>query len=392
MIAFGQSETKEPYATISYDPVKAGIFTHLDRMEVVYVANFWNTRMGTRMALRENILRPDTSRVMTAPLVKQDVGWEAKLAIPPNAAVLSYYITDGEARDENGGKTFTAYVYTAEGVPVPNAHYFMVPFLELAGASLEERVREAEQEILQYPQNFRAYTQYFTLYLEIEEGSERGQRRIIQRLGELEQQYGDQTDCLNLIARTYYYILRNLETALEYKDKIPQRERWPEVERIVDTRSVMEQQRQRQKMLEEARNNLVNTVAPEVHFRRDGEKISVQDYEGKPVVLVFWATTSELSKGLFKPLENFKKEFDDDGLTILAINAGERPETVDEFREERDYPFVWAMNDGAALQLYGVSGLPQTYIIDRKSVVRQVFVGYTPALIPDIKAAIKDVL
>lgn len=376
-------------ATIRYNPEQTDIFESLDNMKVVYVANFWNTRRGTRLALRENIHRPDSSRLMTAPLEKTDAGWEAVLTIPPNAAVLSYYITDGEAIDDNHGDTFTAYVYTRDNVPVPNAHYFMVPFLELAGAGLEERLRESEQEILSYPRNFRAYTQYFQLYMEIERGSQRGQARIVQRLQNLEEQFGEKPDCLNLIARTYYYILRDQKTGLQYKERIPVKDRWREVEAMFDPEAHNEQQRERLLRLQRTQGALLNTEAPPIDFI-DGEgRLSVQELKGQPVLLIFWATTSDLSLELFNKIKAQYDVFEKKNVVVLAVNAGESQEAVDAFRKKHDFPFRWVLNNGAALLMYGVGGLPQSYIIDKDGIIRDLVVGFEPATMQKIRTAIE---
>jgi peroxiredoxin len=385
--------TKGAIASISYDPEKAGIFKHLDQMKVVYVVNFWNKRQGTRLALRENVLRPDSTRVKTAALTKTDISWNADLEIPPNGAVLSYYITDGEVIDDNDGRTFVAYVYNSEGAPVANAHYFMVPFLQMEGESLPELVRESEREIMHYPENFRAYSQYFALYMEQEKGSQRGQRRIINRLNELEEKYGDQPECLNLIARTYYFILRDLENALIYKEKIDQRDRWPEVETIFDSRSHTEKKQQRAKDMEDARAAIINTPAPAISFIADGNsRIAVQDFKSKVVVLVFWATSSELSKKLFSPLSEILKKHKSKGLEVLAVNTGEDKKLVKDYVSKAKLSFNFAFNNGSAFKLYGVDGIPQTYVIDRDGVVRNVIVGYSPAQIPELEKAIVEQL
>jgi len=377
-------------ATISYDPEKAGIFRSLDNMKVVYAVNFWNTRQGTRLALQENVLRPDTNRVKTAPLKKAGLGWAAYLEIPENASVLSYYITDGTVKDDNGGKTFTAYVYTQEGNPVPNAHYFMVPFLQLAGAGLVERMREAEEEIRLYPKNFRAYTQFFTLQMEQERGGERVQRRIIAKLDEIEQQYGTDPECLNLIARTYYYTLRNTEKGLEYKNKIAADQRWKEVDAIFDSKQMIEEKRQRAQAMEQARNAILNTEPPDIGFitMSDG-RFAVQELKGKPVVMVFWATTSDNSKSLFKFLGDLCERMKDKEVTVVAVNTGEDKAVVQEFIDKHSYPFEFVFKNGAAMKLYGVDGLPRTFIIDRGGIIRNAFAGYSVAQIPDIELAVE---
>ena len=64
------------------------------------------------------------------------------------------------------------------------------------------------------------------------------------------------------------------------------------------------------------------------------------------------------------------------GLEILAVNVGQKKETVKDFAVELgvSYPILIDM-DGKGAALYGVMDLPRTYVIDRSGVVRYRILG-----------------
>ncbi|MAT39548.1 MAG: hypothetical protein CL946_08075 [Ectothiorhodospiraceae bacterium] len=375
---------------ITYNPELKGIYSNLDSLRVVYAFDFWGNRKGTRLALRENILRPDPKRVHTSYFTKTPNAWEAVMEIDTGVSLLSYYITDGTAMDDNGGKTYTAYLYNSETMkPVPGAHYYMVPFLKLAGEDLKAQVYEAEQEIIAYPENFYAYNQYFDLYIQLHKGSPRAQQRIVNRLKDLEEQYKEDVGYLNLLARTYFYVLRDPAKAVEYKEMIDPKERWPGVHTIFDSKQIEKEQRERAMAMEQARQKLLSTAPPEINFiTLDGGRMPVQDLAGKLVVLSFWASSSEKSIQLFDELKSLKTQYGDE-LEVFTVNIGESVETVQQFVSSHDYPFIFVMNQGIAVKSYGVEGLPQTYVLDRESIVREAVVGYGADAIPTITDALK---
>ena len=55
----------------------------------------------------------------------------------------------------------------------------------------------------------------------------------------------------------------------------------------------------------------------------DDEKISLSHYQGKPVILVFWATWCPYCKKLLPGLERLHQQYAAKGLTILAVNIME---------------------------------------------------------------------
>ena len=109
----------------------------------------------------------------------------------------------------------------------------------------------------------------------------------------------------------------------------------------------------------------------------DGHSISLSQYEGKVVLVNFWATWCGPCRKELPQLESLQREFGG-GFVVLAVNKEEPPETVRAFlREMRVGLIVVADTDGSLSSSYGVRVLPTNILIDSKGIVRATSTGYT---------------
>ncbi|WP_055108837.1 TlpA family protein disulfide reductase [Paenibacillus ihumii] len=106
-----------------------------------------------------------------------------------------------------------------------------------------------------------------------------------------------------------------------------------------------------------------------------GDKVALSDYRGKVVVLNFWASwCGPCVKEM--PLINEVYQSDQADLAVLFVNAGESKGTVNEFLAENDFDFPVMIDvTGKVAGLYGIVGLPVTYIIDKQGNLHQSIVG-----------------
>ena len=374
---------------IRYTPDPSGPLASSGSLFLVYVFNYWGTRTGTRLALLENVLRPDTTRVRQVTMTRTATGWTASIDVPETGAVLSYFITDGNRRDDNAERTYTAYVYGQDGRPTVNARFFMTHFLELARAGLDLRVRESESEIRDYPENYKAYTQYFSLLFELEKGSGRARNTILDKLRELESSSPENADVLNLIAHTHYYILRDTETGLQYKNRIGITHQWPDVVLMFDRERTMEQQRRVAEDRKQRREALLNTQVLNVEFLDYNlRRLPLRADSGSVQVVTFWATASEQSKRMFEPLERMLGRYAGKPLKILLVNVDPDHKVAAEFLKDRPMPFEQRINFGSNLINLGVDGIPHTMVIDRNGFLRDILIGYTAGTEAELEAAV----
>jgi len=133
------------------------------------------------------------------------------------------------------------------------------------------------------------------------------------------------------------------------------------------------------------------TSGPAPDFTLDslhGDAVTLSDLKGQVAVLDFWATwCSPCVEGL-DHLQQMHERYNDQGLVVLAINAGEDREEVAEFVADRGYRFIILLDtDGGVSDAYGVQGIPHTIIVDREGKVH-----YAPGWPDEVEDTLRRLL
>lgn len=99
-------------------------------------------------------------------------------------------------------------------------------------------------------------------------------------------------------------------------------------------------------------------------------------WAGKPVVIRFWADWCKFCEGEMKAIEAVYRRHRDKGLEVIAVNAGQDKATVGAFAGKIGVTYAVLLDEKSAIaRQYGVIGLPTTYFVDGKGVVRGKIVG-----------------
>jgi thiol-disulfide isomerase/thioredoxin len=127
----------------------------------------------------------------------------------------------------------------------------------------------------------------------------------------------------------------------------------------------------------------------------DGQKTKLADYSGKVLIVDLWATWCGPCKQEIPHLVEIAKEYKDKGVEVIGL-TNENPVTdaewVKQFSEafNINYPIGWADDEMQAGLTRGRNSIPQTFIIGRDGKIVKHFVGFSPRLIPQMKAAIEE--
>ncbi len=121
----------------------------------------------------------------------------------------------------------------------------------------------------------------------------------------------------------------------------------------------------------------VGQPAPDLELAMlDGSRANLSDFRGKVVLLNFWATYCDPCRNEMPDLEAVYKEVAARGGVVLAVDQKEDAATVRRFVEEFAITFPVALDDkGAAGLIYGLTGIPETYVIDKDGVLRYKKIG-----------------
>jgi len=111
----------------------------------------------------------------------------------------------------------------------------------------------------------------------------------------------------------------------------------------------------------------------------DEETVSLSDFRGRVVVLDFWASWCGPCTKTFPSLHELHERFADRGVDLLVVSLDKTGEDSREFFIDGGFPIdnvLWgSLTEARAIQrLYGVVGIPRTFLIDRDGLIR--FDGY----------------
>jgi len=124
------------------------------------------------------------------------------------------------------------------------------------------------------------------------------------------------------------------------------------------------------------------TKAPEFTINTiDGQKVSLSDFNGKPVILDFWATWCGPCRMEIPGFVELKKKYEDK-IGIVGISLDRSKKQVVKFKEayKINYPVAMATREivKAYSNIYRIMYIPITFIIDKNGNVYDIYVGYKP--------------
>jgi thiol-disulfide isomerase/thioredoxin len=140
------------------------------------------------------------------------------------------------------------------------------------------------------------------------------------------------------------------------------------------------------------RGSLIGKSAPAWKFAGlDGRKHSLKDYRGKVAVLDFWYRGCPWCIRAMPQLNSLAQEYRDRPVAVVGMNIDR--DTVDaRFVADKlhlGYTNVLARDE---YKKYGVQGFPTVYVLDRRGIIRDILVGYSPDVGSKLRTAVDRLL
>ncbi len=129
---------------------------------------------------------------------------------------------------------------------------------------------------------------------------------------------------------------------------------------------------------EETKQPINGQPAPAFTLERiaEGNASFPGDYRGRTVAIRFWADWCPFCEGEMKALEPVYQKYREQGLVILAVNVRQNRATAKKFIDRLNISYDTLLDrEGEVARDYGVMGLPTTFFIDGKGILRTRILG-----------------
>jgi len=133
-------------------------------------------------------------------------------------------------------------------------------------------------------------------------------------------------------------------------------------------------------------------IVPEAAFSDfEGNSYNLSDFEGKAVVLDFWAGWCPFCINEMPELQSAQDEFGDE-LVMIGVHRTdtEDPDVGLKFAEERGVTYLLVSDDGTLYRAAGGFGMPVAVFIDKEGVVTEIKSG--PKTKEEIKGKIEALI
>lgn len=121
----------------------------------------------------------------------------------------------------------------------------------------------------------------------------------------------------------------------------------------------------------------------------EGREIRLENYRGKPVLVIFWATWCGPCLQRIPDEIALRNAFTEDELAIIAVSTDERESTVRDFARSRGLNFTVVWDEGSRIAAqYSAYTLPTMYVLDRDGIIINEETLMSPAMVDALVEAL----
>ena len=120
----------------------------------------------------------------------------------------------------------------------------------------------------------------------------------------------------------------------------------------------------------------VGSAAKEFTVRDSDHQVRLNQFRGQVVVLNFWATWCPPCMQELPSMMDMQNQLRSRGVVVLGVSIDVDDDAYHRFLKQRGVNFVTVRDpEQKVAGMYGTSGWPESYIIDRQGVLRRKVVG-----------------
>ena len=152
---------------------------------------------------------------------------------------------------------------------------------------------------------------------------------------------------------------------------------------------------ERDSTLETTRSIQPGAEAPDFAFSDlNGVEVSLAAYRGKVVLVNIWATWCLPCRQEMPSMQRLYEKFKGENFEILAVSIdSEGREAVAPFMRKMNLTFPALLDPGETIRpIYGITGVPESFIIDKKGIVVEKIIGPINWGTPKVFLFFKDLI
>jgi len=134
-----------------------------------------------------------------------------------------------------------------------------------------------------------------------------------------------------------------------------------------------------------SRPTRIGSAAPDFVVQDGDKKVALHDFKGQVVVVNFWATWCAPCIQEMPSLIEMADRVKPKGVTVLGVSIDVDEAAYKKFLQQHGVTFITVRDpEQKSSALYGTTGWPETFIVDRQGVLRRKFVGPVDWTDPEI--------